>query len=101
MCIRLTLLIFVTVLINMFQNLYKFMYYSLPYSNNTCAPTWDCVCTSFDMTSEGIFPIGYYCPQGSTYPTACDSGKYCETPGLAVPTGIYLYATFIGLYKED
>ncbi|RUS80922.1 hypothetical protein EGW08_011303, partial [Elysia chlorotica] len=57
------------------------------YSNDTCTPLWDCVCPSFLMTSGGLCPIGYYCPQGSPKPTACDPGTYCELPGLSTPTG--------------
>ncbi|XP_013387786.1 multiple epidermal growth factor-like domains protein 11 [Lingula anatina] len=57
------------------------------FSNDTCTPTWDCVCPSFLMTTGGVCPIGYYCPQGSANPLPCDGGKYCESPGLAEPTG--------------
>ncbi|KAH3741464.1 hypothetical protein DPMN_048189, partial [Dreissena polymorpha] len=57
------------------------------YSNDTCAPTWDCVCPDFLMSTGGICPMGYYCPQGSSKPIACDKGMYCETPGLPLPTG--------------
>lgn len=68
----------------------KTLFFSDLYSNNTCAPLWDCVCPAFQMTSGGICPAGYYCPQGSSKPVACDGGKYCETPGLMTPTGIVL-----------
>ena len=61
------------------------------YSNDTCTPVWDCVCPAFQMTSGGLCPIGYYCPQGSAGPTACDSGMYCETKGLAAPTGTSIH----------
>jgi len=39
------------------------------------------------MTTGGMCPPGYYCPQGSGKPLPCDGGKYCEHPGLALPTG--------------
>ena len=61
------------------------------YSNDTCTPMWDCVCPDFLMTSGGLCPIGYYCPEGSAKPTACDSGKYCATPGLSSPTGTFVF----------
>lgn len=57
------------------------------YSNDTCTPLWDCVCPDFLMTSGGLCPIGYYCPEGSAKPAACNSGQYCATPGLSAPTG--------------
>lgn len=57
------------------------------YSNDTCAPLWGCVCPAFQMTSGGICPMGYYCPVGSSQPSACTPGMYCETPGLPLPTG--------------
>jgi len=56
-------------------------------SNETCYPLWDCVCPNFLMTTGGVCPPGYYCPEGSHYPIACDGGKYCAGPGLALPTG--------------
>lgn len=31
---------------------------------------------------------GFYCPLGSKAPVPCDPGRYCETAGLALPTGL-------------
>ena len=56
-------------------------------SNNSCFPLWDCVCPAFHLTTGGMCPPGYFCPQGSGKPLPCDGGSYCEHPGLALPTG--------------
>lgn len=61
------------------------------YSNDTCTPVWDCVCPNFLMTSGGICPVGYFCPMGSSKPTACNAGEYCATPGLPLPTGELIF----------
>lgn len=49
------------------------------------------------MTSGGICPMGYYCPVGSSQPSACTPGMYCETPGLPLPTG----ADLDNVYTSD
>ena len=61
------------------------------YSNDTCTPTWDCVCPSFEMTTGGLCPEGYYCPQGSPAPVPCPGGEYCANSGLPTPTGKYQF----------
>ena len=68
------------------------------YANDTCAPSWDCVCVGYGLSTGGICPMGYYCPQGSSAPVACDSGQYCETPGLPSPTGLYLYYLLLSIH---
>jgi hypothetical protein len=88
-CIRMTLVSHSGVACAQLCILYHFLisYFSDLYSNDTCAPLWGCVCPAFQMTSGGICPMGYYCPVGSSQPTACTPGMYCETPGLPLPTG--------------
>ena len=38
------------------------------------------------MTTGGLCPSGFYCPEGSGSPLPCDGGTYCEHPGLSLPT---------------
>ena len=64
-----------------------FLFFSDLTSNDTCTPLWDCVCPDFDMTTGGVCPPGYFCPQASGKPIPCTPGMYCGTPGLAEPTG--------------
>ena len=39
----------------------------------------DCACPS--VSTGGQCQPGYYCPLGSSSPTACEEGHYCATPG--------------------
>ncbi|XP_033646870.1 uncharacterized protein LOC117306372 isoform X1 [Asterias rubens] len=57
------------------------------FPNDTCHPTFDCVCPAFDMSTGGLCGPGYYCPIGSPAAQNCRGGMYCETPGLEEPTG--------------
>ncbi|XP_033122761.1 uncharacterized protein LOC117121631 [Anneissia japonica] len=57
------------------------------YDNDTCHPLYDCVCPDFGMSTGGLCGPGFYCPYGSSKPLNCAGGRYCETPGLAAPTG--------------
>ena len=66
------------------------IYCRYEYPNNTCHPLYDCVCPDFGLSTGGLCGPGYYCPQGSEQPLTCPGGMYCETPGLAVPTGMFV-----------
>ncbi|XP_077985306.1 uncharacterized protein LOC144439946 [Glandiceps talaboti] len=70
---------------------------SYVYPNDTCHPLYDCVCPGFILSVGGLCPPGYYCPIGSDNPTPCTPGMYCQTPGLAYPTG----DCYAGYYCND
>ncbi|XP_071497013.1 uncharacterized protein [Diadema antillarum] len=60
---------------------------SYVYPMDTCHPEFDCVCPDYINSTGGLCGPGYYCPQGSAKALNCPAGMYCETPGLASPTG--------------
>eukprot|EP00118_Oscarella_pearsei_P024289 m.302951 g.302951 ORF g.302951 m.302951 type:complete len:256 (+) comp40832_c0_seq1:8763-9530(+) len=44
-----------------------------------------CYCTNTSVGDQ--CQPGFYCPTGSSEPTACDLGKFCDNAGLSLPTG--------------
>nr|XP_002738967.1 PREDICTED: uncharacterized protein LOC100369241 [Saccoglossus kowalevskii] len=73
---------------------------SYVYPNDTCHPLYDCVCPDFSLSVGGLCPSGYYCPTGSDEPEPCIPGMYCQTAGLAFPTG-YCYAGYYCNHTSD
>jgi hypothetical protein len=48
-----------------------------------------------DAAEGGRCVVGQYCPEGSQAPNECPGGEYCQTTGLAMPTGICLAGKLI------
>lgn len=58
----------------------------LPYPTGPCDPGYYCNTKAYtsappDGATGGLCPRGGYCPVGSSYPTACDPGKYNNFTG--------------------
>jgi hypothetical protein len=56
-----------------------------------CDAGWYCTGAAQEAqpasVTGGRCVVGYYCPRGSSMQTDCTPGMYCDSPGLAEPTG--------------
>ncbi|RUS80256.1 hypothetical protein EGW08_011985, partial [Elysia chlorotica] len=63
----------------------------LSFPTGSCQAGWFCTSNSSSATPSspegGQCVAGQYCPEGSSAPTSCDPGTFCQTDGLAAPTG--------------
>ncbi|XP_015775926.1 PREDICTED: sushi, von Willebrand factor type A, EGF and pentraxin domain-containing protein 1-like, partial [Acropora digitifera] len=64
--------------------------YGNSWPTGLCSAGWWCngsATSNMTTTHGGKCQPGYYCPQGSSYPTPCDGGKFCDITGLSKPKG--------------
>ena len=66
---------------------------SLTAVSGDCAPGYYCEAGSPVRNPAtgsgygGLCSVGHYCPEGSPFEIPCPPGEYCDSPGLAAPTG--------------